>query len=157
MEIQKLYDDKEWIHDDVSIGIIRLVSKIPNYQFFYQLNITNDLEFTRIQDLIIEGEYYTYFFPRFETYQKSSKTCFTIISNKSSESIEKKKPTELFVQEDNIKFLLNNHHDADYIIKTNEEYPDFSVILLPENLAFTIQDYILSSEDELYLTLQYYE
>ncbi|MDN5478871.1 MAG: IPExxxVDY family protein, partial [Chryseobacterium sp.] len=112
---------------------------------------------SRKKDLVFHGDYYDYFFPRFEAYHKFSKTCFTFISNTSSESKQKKVQTELFTEEENIKFLLNNQVDVEYILHTSEQIPDFSVILLPENLVFPIQDYTLGSEEELYQIIQYYE
>ena len=41
--------------------------------------------------------------------------------------------------------------------KIQNQNPDFSVILLPENLVFQIQEYLLSSDEELYQLIQYYE
>lgn len=71
--------------------------------------------------------------------------------------VSKKVQTELFTEEENIKFLLNNQVDVEYILHSSEQFPDFSVILLPENLVFPIQDYTLSSDEELYQIIQYYE
>ena len=157
MEIQKLYDIEETEFEDVTIGLVRLVKNVPDHEFFFTVNQQNDLNFKRIDDLIYHGYYYDYFFPRFEAYHKFTKTCFTFISNRSSESKQKKIQTELFTGEENIKFLLNNHVEVQYILHSSEQFPDFSVILLPENLVFPIQDYTLGSEEELYQIIQYYE
>ncbi|MET3035244.1 IPExxxVDY family protein [Chryseobacterium sp. NRRL B-14859] len=157
MEIQKLYDLDDIEFEDIAIGLVRLAKDIPAHEFFYKINQSNNLNFSRKKDLVFHGDYYDYFFPRFEAYHKFSKTCFTFISNKSSESKQKKVQTELFTEEENIKFLLNNQVDVEYILHTSEQFPDFSVILLPENLVFPIQDYTLSSEEELYQIIQYYE
>ncbi|PKF74581.1 IPExxxVDY family protein [Chryseobacterium sp. PMSZPI] len=157
MEIQKLYDFDDIEFEDIAIGLVRLAKDIPAHEFFYKINQTNDLNFSRKKDLVFHGDYFDYFFPRFEAYHKYSKTCFTFISNKSSESKQKKVQTELFTEEENIKFLLNNQVDVEYILHTSEQFPDFSVILLPENLVFPIQDYTLSSDEELYQIIQYYE
>ncbi|AKK72105.1 IPExxxVDY family protein [Chryseobacterium gallinarum] len=157
MEIQKLYDLDDIEFEDITIGLVRLAKNIPAHEFFYKINQSNDLNFSRKKDLIFHGDYYDYFFPRFEAYHKFTKTCFTFISNKSSESKQKKIQTELFTEEENIKFLLNNQVDVEYILHTSEQFPDFSVILLPENLVFPIQDYTLSSDEELYQIIQYYE
>ncbi|UKB83458.1 IPExxxVDY family protein [Chryseobacterium sp. MEBOG06] len=157
MEIQKLYDLDEIEFEDIAIGLVRLAKDIPAHEFFYQINKTNNLSFSRKKDLVFHGGYYDYFFPRYEAYHKFSKTCFTFISNKSSESKQKKVQTELFTEEENIKFLLNNQVDVEYILHSSEQFPDFSVILLPENLVFPIQDYTLSSDEELYQIIQYYE
>ncbi|RXM52480.1 MULTISPECIES: IPExxxVDY family protein [unclassified Chryseobacterium] len=157
MEIQKLYDLDDIEFEDIAIGLVRLAKDIPAHEFFYTINKLNNLSFSRKKDLVFHGDYYDYFFPRFEAYHKFSKTCFTFISNKSSESKQKKVQTELFTEEENIKFLLNNQVDVEYILHSSEQFPDFSVILLPENLVFPIQDYTLSSEEELYQIIQYYE
>lgn len=157
MEIQKLYDIEETEFEDVTIGLVRLAKNVPDHEFFFTVNQQNDLNFKRIDDLIYHGYYYDYFFPRFEAYHKFTKTCFTFISNRSSESKQKKIQTELFTVEENIKFLLNNHVEVQYILHSSEQFPDFSVILLPENLVFPIQDYTLGSEEELYQIIQYYE
>jgi hypothetical protein len=157
LEIQKLYDLDDIEFEDIAIGLVRLAKNIPGHEFFYKINQINDLAFKRIDDLIFHGFYYDYFFPRFEAYHKFTKTCFTFISNKSSEGKQKKIQTELFTEEENIKFLLNNQADVEYILHSSEQFPDFSVILLPENLVFPIQDYTLSSDEELYQIIEYYE
>ncbi|CAD0221576.1 IPExxxVDY family protein [Chryseobacterium sp. D764] len=157
MEIQKLYDLDDIEFEDITIGLVRLAKDVPAHEFFYKINQANNLSFSRKKDLVFHGGYYDYFFPRFEAYHKFSRTCFTFISNKSSESKQKKVQTELFTEEENIKFLLNNQVDVEYILHSSEQFPDFSVILLPENLVFPIQDYTLSSDEELYQIIQYYE
>lgn len=157
MEIQKLYDLDDIEFEDIAIGLVRLAKNIPAHEFFYKINQNNNLTFSRKQDMVFHGDYYDYYFPRFEAYHKFTKTCFTFISNKSSESKQKKIQIELFSEEENIKFLLNNQVDVEYILHSSEQFPDFSVILLPENLVFPIQDYTLSSEEELYQIIQYYE
>jgi len=157
LEIQKLYDLDDIEFEDIAIGLVRLAKHIPDHEFFFRVNQNNNLIFYRKKDLILQGDYFDHYFPRFEAYHKSTKTCFTFISNKSSESKQKKLQTELFTGEDNIKFLLNNQVEVQYILHSSEQFPDFSVILLPENLVFPIQDYTLSSEEELYQIIQYYE
>ncbi|WP_449400648.1 IPExxxVDY family protein [Chryseobacterium wanjuense] len=89
MEIQKLYDLDDIEFEDITIGLVRLAKNIPDHEFFFNVNQKNDLTFKRIDDLIFHGAYYDYFFPRFEAYHKFTKTCFTFISNKSSESKQK--------------------------------------------------------------------
>lgn len=157
MEIQKLYDTDDIEFEDIAIGLVRLAKNVFDHEFFFKINQSNDLNFSRIDDLVFHGSYYDYYFPRFEAYHKFTKTCFTFISNKSTESKQKKIQTELFAEEENIKFLLNNQVDVEYILHSSEQFPDFSVILLPENLVFPIQDYTLSSDEELYQIIQYYE
>ena len=157
MEIQKLYDFDEIEFEDITIGLVRLAKYLPDHEFFFKINAQEQLNFSRVKDLVLHGSYYDYYFPRFEAYHKTSKTCFTFISNRSSESKQKKIQTELFSGEENIKFLLNNQPDVEYILHSSEQFDDFSVISLPENLVFPIQDYILSSDEELYQIIQYYE
>ena len=157
MEIQKLYDFDDLEFEDITIGLVRLAKNIPEYEFFFKINQNNDFKFSRIKDLVFQGVYYDYYFPRFEAYHNFTKTCFTFTTNQSSESKQKKIQTELFSEEENIKFLLNNQTEVEYILHSSEQFPDFSVILLPENLVFPIQDYNLSSEEELYQIIQYYE
>jgi hypothetical protein len=90
LEIQKLYDLDDIEFEDIAIGLVRLAKDIPAHEFFYKINQNNNLSFSRKKDLVFHGDYYDYFFPRFEAYHKYSKTCFTFISNKSSESKQKK-------------------------------------------------------------------
>jgi len=157
LEIQKLYDLDDTEFENITIGLVRLAKHIPDHEFFFKVNQINGLTFKRIEDLILTGGYFDYYFSRFEAYHKFTQTCFTFISNKSSDSKQKKIQTELFSEEENIKFLLNNQAEVQYILHSSEQFPDFSVILLPENLVFPIQDYTLGSEEELYQIIQYYE
>ena len=143
--------------DDLTIGLIRLTKNIPAHEFFYSINSVNQSKFKRIDDVKKEGSYYDYFHPRFETWHFDTKTCLQFIANKSSENFQKEEITELFVEETDINYLLPNHKDVDYILKTSDSYADFSLILLPENLMFHIEDFQLSSYEELYHLIQYYE
>ena len=70
---------------------------------------------------------------------------------------QKKITTELFNTEEDTKYLLDHFPDVNYLIKTSEPFVYFSVILLPENLVFQIQDFELSPIEELYQLIQYYE
>jgi len=155
--IQNLYDDDEADAEFINVSLVRLAKNIADHEFFFQVNHINQLKFSRIADVVFHGIYYDYHFTRFQAYHHFSETCFTFISNRSSESIQKKVKRELFTGEENIKFLLNNKTEVEYILHSSEHFPDFSVILLPENLVFPRQDYVLSSEEELYQILQYYE
>jgi len=142
---------------EISLGLLRLTKSVPDYEFFFHLNTANPFTFRRIDDFKITGNYFEYFFPRFEAYSRDKKTCIHIISNKSSRSIQKNKITELFCDETENRFLLSLYEDVDYIIKTSDTIHDFSLILLPENFAFQIQQFSLSLEDELHPIFQYYE
>lgn len=156
MEIQKfILDDADT--GDLTVGLVRLAKKIPDYEFFFRVNQVNSFAFERIEDLVVEGQYYSYAFPVFEGYSKEEKICFRFIANKSASAIQKSEITELFTDEQSIKLLLNDQPDIDYIIKTSDKIADFSLILLPEMLAFAVQESVLQSDGELYQTIQYYE
>lgn len=137
--------------------MIRLAKPIPEHELFFSINQINDFKFKRVDDILIEGEYFDYHFSRYEAYDKFSKNCHHIISNKSIVSIRKKEQNELFSDESNIKYLLNLHQDVDYILSNSDIFAEFSLILLPENFVFQTQEYPLSSEEELYQLIQYYE
>lgn len=156
MKTLKLILDQE-DETDIPIGLLRLSKTIPHHEFFFHLNKANLFTFKRIEDLEIKGKYYHHFFPRFEAYSRDNKTCIHIIANKNSKSIQKNQITELFGTESENRSLLSLYEDVDYIIKTSELIHDFSLILLPENFTFQIQQYSLSSGDELYPIFQYYE
>ncbi len=157
MKIKKQFLKLEEDLTEISIGLIRLIKPIPEYELFFMINRANDFQFSRTADIKIEGQYFDYYFSRYQAYDRLSKTCFSFISNKSILSVEKKTQNELFSNESNIKFLLNVHQDADYILTNSDMFADFSLILLPENFIFQIQEYSLSSDEELYQLIQYYE
>lgn len=143
--------------DEITLGLVRLIKEIPDYELFHHFNVLNPFKFKRIADLIFRGKYYDYHFPRFEAFHHDTKVCLHFIANQSSESFQKKISTELFNSEGDKKYLLEHFLDVNYIIKTSEPFADFSVILLPENLVFQIQDFTLSPSEELYQLIQYYE
>lgn len=143
--------------DEITIGLIRLAKEVPDHELFYHINNLNPFQFKRISDLKLQGYYSDYFFPRYEAFHNDSQICIHIIANQSSESVQKKKSTELFTGEENLRYLLDDQNDVEYLIKTSEPFGDFSVILLPENLMFQIQDFQLSPHEALYQLIQYYE
>ena len=143
--------------EEIILGLVRLAKEVPDYELFYHLNSLNPFQFRRVNDLVFHGTYYDYYYPKFEAFHHDSKICIHIIANKSDRSILKKMNTELFSNEENTKLLLENYEDVDYLITTYEPFGDFSVILLPENLMFQIQDFLLSPSAELYHLIQYYE
>jgi len=142
---------------DRTIGLVRLVKKIPDHEFVFQINRCNPFNFKRIEDIHIKGMYFDYVFTRFEAYSKDRKTCIWLIANKCSESQQKLEVVELFSNETESRNLMPEMGDVDYILTTSDSIHDFSLILLPENLAFQVQDFNLSSQDELYHLIQYYE
>jgi hypothetical protein len=78
------------------------------------------------------------------------------VANKSI-PIRKKTNNELFSQAEEIKFLMPKNKDVDFIIYAKDSIADFSLILLPENILFQIQNFSLNPLTELYKLLQYYE
>lgn len=157
MKSPKILLDIDDDEEEINLGLIRLAKEVPSHELFYALNVINNFKFARIEDLVFNGEYYDYFFPRFRGYHTTSEVCIHFIANKSSHHILKKMPTELFSLENEINYLLPHFPDVDYLLKTSEPFGDFSVILLPENLLFQIQDFPLSPIEELYQIIQYYE
>ena len=157
MKTQKILLDIETDDENISLGLVRLAKEIPQHELFFHLNTINSFNFSRIEDLVYHGTYFDYHFPRFQTFHNESKICIHFIANKCCHSTQKKISTELFSGELENKYLLEHYQDVDYIIKTSEPFDDFSLILLPENLMFQIQDFSLSSDEELYPIFQYYE
>lgn len=157
MTAKSLFNLEEESDETISIGLVRKIKNIPDYEFFYHLNNLNDFRFSRIDDLVLFGNYFDYSFPVFRAYDKSGENCIYFISNQSSESLLKKEQVELFSDESDVKYLLPAYEEVDYIVKTSDTFPDFSLILLPEHLAFQMQKVMLSSSEELYGTILYYE
>ncbi|KFC19800.1 IPExxxVDY family protein [Chryseobacterium sp. FH1] len=157
MSIKKQYLKLEEDLSEINVGLIRLAKPIPEHELFFSINEINTFKFKRVEDILIKGEYFDHSFSRYQAYDKSSKNCYNFISNKSIVSIQKKEQNQLFSDESNIKFLLNLHQDVDYILSNSDMFAEFSLILLPENFVFQTQEYPLSSEEELYQLIQYYE
>lgn len=156
MKNQKLSLD-DFFEDELSIGLVRVAIDIPEHELFFAINKKNGLSFKRQDDLFLKKEFFQYQHSRYQAYLRENETCFDFISNKSIQSIKLKEINELFVEEENINFLLPNLKDVDYILKSSDSYADFSVILLPEDLLFQIQEFKLNSQEELYQIIQYYE
>lgn len=143
--------------DPQIVGLVRAVKQMPDYEFIFNINTANNFQFSRIEDLKFCGEYYDHFFSVYTGYDKEYKNCLTIISNKSTSYSQKKEINTLFIDEEKEKYLISKYKDIDFIIKTSDSINDFSLILLPKFLAFEVQEYILSSEEELHQMIQYYE
>ncbi|MEC5394453.1 IPExxxVDY family protein [Bergeyella sp. RCAD1439] len=147
------YDEDE----PLTLGLVRLSKPLPDYEFFYHLNRLTDYGFSRIEDLKIEKTYYRYHHPCFSTYDEKLQLKIWFIANKSSESFKKQEITELFTEENETHYLLPEHRETDYLIKTSEGFSDFSLILQPKSLLFPIQDFQLDSSSEFYKIILYYE
>lgn len=141
-------DDEE----PINIGLMRLAKKLPEYELFFEINKLNSFNFYRTEDFNLKK----FSFPKFEAFILEIKTHFIIIANKSI-PFKKNTTNELFAQTEEIKFLMPKNKDVDYIVYAKNSIPDFSLILLPENLLFQIQDYSLQPNNELYKLIQYYE
>ncbi|MBO6201128.1 MAG: IPExxxVDY family protein [Chryseobacterium sp.] len=157
MNIKKQYLKLEEDLTEINVGLIRLAKPIPEHELFFSINNINTFKFKRVDDILIKGEYFDHSFSRYQAYDHFSKNCYSFISNRSISSFQKKVQNQLFSDESNIKFLLNLHQDVDYILTNTDMFAEFSLILLPENFVFQIQEYPLSSEEELYQLIQYYE
>ena len=157
MKTQKILLDIDDDEKDITLGLVRLAKEVPPHELFYHLNSQNSFNFSRISDLTFQGTYFDYYFPRFQAFHCDSKMCIHFIANRSTSNLQKKISTELFSGENETLFLLDHFQDVDYIMKTSEPFDDFSLILLPENLLFQIQNFSLSPSEELYQLIQYYE
>ena len=151
MKNKKIFIDLE---DDepMDIGLLRLAKKLPDHEIFFEINKINPFQFVRTDDLKIKQ----FCFTKFEGYHKETKNCYSIVSNKSA-PLRKKTDNELFAQTEEIKFLMPKNKDVDYIIYAKDSFKDFSLILLPENIMFQIQDFSLQPNSELYKLINYYE
>ena len=76
--------------DEITLGLVRLIKEIPDYELFHHFNVLNPFKFKRIADLIFRGKYYDYHFPRFEAFHHDTKVCLHFISNQSSEVFKRK-------------------------------------------------------------------
>ncbi len=143
--------------DEIIIGLVRLVKELPDHELFFHINQLNPFQFRRITDLIVPGQYYTFHYPRYQAFLQQNQTCVQLISNRASQQITLQEAPVLFTGEEEKKHLLPRFEEVDFLITTSEPIDDFSVILLPDHLAFQIQEYPLSAEDELYHLIEYYE
>ncbi len=156
MKKQKILLDIENEEKDITLGLVRLVKEIADYELFFHINALNALNFTRIKDFIPEKSFHKHYFPRFQAFDAESQICIQFIANKSTQFLQKKTSMELFADGQETTYLLPEFKDVDYLIWTSEPFDDFSVILLPENFVFQIQSLLLNSNEDLYQIIQYY-
>ena len=156
MKNLKLFLESEE-EESIHIGLARLIKPVSDHELFFQINRENDFFFSRINDLEIVRTYYQYYHVVFEAYHDITKNRIRFISNKSVKSDQKKEINMLFSDEQDVNFLLPECKDVDYLIKTSDNIDEFSLILLPENMMFQIQNLELHTDDELYHLIQYYE
>lgn len=63
------------------------------------------------------------------------------IENRASESQVFEHQGNLFSDGADVNFLLPMHPDVDFVVRTTDNLDDFSLILLPEGLTFSIQNF----------------
>lgn len=143
--------------EPMTVGLLSLVRRLQDDEFFFHINRLNTFQVERVNDLVYAGSYFVYHFPVFRGYCPERKTEYSFISNRSSEVLIQKPVTELFAEESNVKFLLNSYQEIEYLIKTSDSYPDLSLLLMPENTTFAIKEICVEATDELYTILNYYE
>lgn len=142
--------------EDVLVGILRLKQILPYHELFFKVNKLNPFHFSRKKDLKVEGFSGFYNFPIFETFDTVTQTKLRVIANQSYSFERKEKPIEgLFdlIEED--KFFINQN--VDFILFSNENCADFSAINFPIEYFYQLEEYSLSSEDELYQIILDYD
>lgn len=142
---------------NLKVGLLRQIYATPAHEFFYHFNRNFNFNVHRISDLLIRGVYYDYQHPVYQMYHPEYKVLLQFVANTSAQSIVKREISELFVDENDVNFLLNHHPDVDYIVKSSDSYIDFSLILHAEDLMFQMQNFSIDVHDELHKLLQYYE
>lgn len=157
MKNQKLifeFEDTEV--ETIHLGLLRQVKNFLPHEFFFKINNDAKYSFRRIDDLEVYKSHFHYAHMVYEACDTIHKNRLIFIKNKSSYTKKVKEFTELFIEETEENYLIPMK-EVDYIIKTSDNIEDFSVILLPENIAFNIQHYTINSDEELYQLIQYYE
>ncbi|RQP08425.1 MAG: IPExxxVDY family protein [Chryseobacterium sp.] len=149
-----LEDDDD---EPMLIGLIRLVRKLPLHEIFFELNKHNPFVFRRAKDFITTSFAGETAHAVFKAYDESSDTDFTMISNLSFETSLSAPADNLFGSYTVVSHILRAHHDVDFLLIVKDSIPDFSLILLPDNLCFQIQPYRLDPDLELYKQILYYE
>lgn len=152
MKNKKIFLELDEQEEPLSVGWIRLRKKAPSHEVFFEINKLNSFTFKRTEDL----KYKKFYFSKFEGYHSETDTQYIIISNKSAPQRQKSEES-LFSQVEEIKYLLPKNKDFEYIIYAKDNIPDFSLILLPENISFPIEKISIPSQNELYKLIQYYE
>lgn len=142
--------------EDVLLVLVRLKKKLPFHELFFKINRLNSFQFFRKKDIEIEDYFGYYYFPIFEAFDKHTQITFRVIINQSYDFHRKEKPIEgLFDLLEEEKYFI--HVGIDLILFSKEGDCDFSVINLPKELVNSIEEYTLSSEEELYETILNYD
>lgn len=156
MKNQILFLDEEEEIETLHLGLLRQVMDLPPHEFFFKINQETPFQFSREKDLEVVTSHFCHTHLVYETCDERLKNKLRFIKNQSSETKKIKEITELFVEEETENYLLPEKKDVNYIIKCSENI-DFSVILLPKKLTFSIQSYTIDSDENLYQLIQYYE
>lgn len=156
MKNQKLFLDEEEEIENLNLGLLRQVIDLPPHEFFFKINKKTLFQFSRERDLEVVTSHFCHTHLVYEALDERLKNKLRFIKNKSSETRKIKEITELFVEEETENYLIPMK-DVDYIIKTSDCIEDFSVILLPESITFSVQNYTIDSNETLYQLIQYYE
>lgn len=143
------FDDEE----PLTVGLIRLAKHIPYHQFFFDTNRLNHFNFRRSPDFVARYGHTDYEFLSMHSYDSEEKTCYQIIANKSFVKKENK-PSNLFEGSQEVHYLLEEHQDVDLLINIKDSFPDFSLILFPENSIFPVQEYQIQPEELIYQYIQ---
>jgi hypothetical protein len=141
----------------ITVGLIKLAHHLPCHEVFFKINQLNFFQFCRMEDIMVENQNHLYHFPRFEAYDCGTQTSFVLIANMPDRVEKVQEHFELFDGADENKYLLSSVKDIDYIVTSQEECADFSVIQLPQDLIFEIQEYSINPNEDLYQLIHYYE
>ena len=127
MKNNKIFLDFE--EEEIVIGLIKLKQQIPHHELFFKVNQLNLFNFYRVDDLRAEDSFRCYKFPKFETYDELTQAKFTIFANKSFWSETKQ--------------------------TSPDGWEDFSNINFPQDWVDSVEEHLLSSEQELYQIIFY--
>lgn len=152
MKSKKIFLELDDEEEPLTLGWIRQKKSLPLHELFFEVNRCNGFPFHRIQDL----EYRNFCFARYEGRHEETQTLYHIVSNKSFHQ-RQKTSNELFSQIEEVEYLFPQNREIAYIMYAKDSIPDFSVILLPENLRLSPQLFSLTPQSELYKLIQYYE
>lgn len=134
---------EDYVSESTSIGLVRLIKHFPSHQLFFKIGKKKNIYFQRKEDISVKGRFYEHYHAVYQAYDSDNDWEITFITNKSVDFMKVKEIDELFIDEDEIHYLLNNFKDVDYIIKVSSEISDYNEIGLPNDLMFHIQNYEL--------------
>lgn len=139
------------------VGLLRLAHRMEDYEFFFKLNRINPFKFSRLEDVEMDDYSLVYQFARYQTYDEATRTIYSFVANKSHHAQKKTDVIDLFSDLYEPMYIFPQYPEVDYILLIKDVFTKFSVILLPEQLTFPLQEVVLSPEQKFYQTIQYYE